>query len=322
MGVDYAARKSAKVNRKRRREDGETKRVRKRSGPRRLCRGLCYGEPVVNADELEPGESRRVLKNLKGEDPEKKGSKPRRRRGQGGKASERKSIPAPESVGEEEGASPMKTRTKPLPAKKQAPGTQLGQEESSSTKSAASSKTQYKLSTSMGDLPPPPSDDKKPSRALASVEGDAELRAALESAHPLVRECMRALGHTACMPVQILAWPLLLGQTDIQVVADPGAGKTLAFLLPLLALVADAREERARWLLARAAQADEVPLFPGALILVPARELARQVAAEAKKVERCARVAVGLVHGGVEKEGQVRLVAVGQDGALGRLRDR
>jgi ATP-dependent RNA helicase DeaD len=87
---------------------------------------------------------------------------------------------------------------------------------------------------------------------------------ALESANPedlpqALRDGMEGLGWPTLMPVQERAIPYLLGGQDLIVQARTGTGKTGAFLLPLLELL------------------DPEEATTQALILVPTRELARQI---------------------------------------------
>ena len=55
MGVDYQARKAAKRSRKNA-EELKPRRERKKKGPRRLCRGTCYQEPGLTAEDLAEGQ--------------------------------------------------------------------------------------------------------------------------------------------------------------------------------------------------------------------------------------------------------------------------
>ena len=74
-------------------------------------------------------------------------------------------------------------------------------------------------------------------------------------------------GHTEATPVQSAAIPPILRGEDVWACAQTGSGKTAAFVLPLLErLTADGRRGRGR--------------FTRALILVPTRELAAQIAGE------------------------------------------
>jgi ATP-dependent RNA helicase DeaD len=97
---------------------------------------------------------------------------------------------------------------------------------------------------------------------------------------PLQAACERA-GWPGLMPVQQKALPYMLAGRDIMVQAQTGSGKTGAFLLPLLGRL-------------KASQTS-----CQALILVPTRELAQQVAAEAGTVFAGTGIECIAVYGGV-----------------------
>lgn len=73
--------------------------------------------------------------------------------------------------------------------------------------------------------------------------------------------------------VQSACWPPLLSKRNCLVIAPPGQGKTLGYLLPIASLLID-----------RGHCAATHPPGPIALVLLPARELAQQVAAVARSV--------------------------------------
>ena len=83
------------------------------------------------------------------------------------------------------------------------------------------------------------------------------------------------MGITAPFPIQTLALPIALGGHDIIGQARTGTGKTLAFGIPLLQHLADTPASE--------------PTAPAALVVVPTRELAGQVAEDL----RVASVALG-----------------------------
>lgn len=93
---------------------------------------------------------------------------------------------------------------------------------------------------------------------------------------------LRRAGLTEPTPVQRQAIPAAMEGKDVIVQAQTGTGKTLAFLLPLL--------ERS----AAGGANDRV----GALILTPTRELAIQIAAEARKLADAVGATVLSVYGG------------------------
>lgn len=102
----------------------------------------------------------------------------------------------------------------------------------------------------------------------------------------LRQACARA-GWTDLMSVQQKAMPYVLAGRDVMVQARTGSGKTGAFILPLLTRLD--------------------PLKPTcqALVLVPTRELARQVAAEAEILAVDRGMHVVPVYGGVGYQAQI-----------------
>jgi len=115
--------------------------------------------------------------------------------------------------------------------------------------------------------------------AIAPEDALPEVKLA-DLAEPLRAACARA-GWPALMPVQEQALPYMLAGRDIMVQARTGSGKTGAFLLPLLGRL-------------KAAQP-----HCQALILVPTRELAQQVAADAATLFAGTGVECVAVYGGV-----------------------
>ena len=81
--------------------------------------------------------------------------------------------------------------------------------------------------------------------------------------HRELRLGLDALGHTQATEVQEAVVPLALSGADLQVSAETGSGKTLAYLLPMAQALLESG-------------ADSHPGTRG-LVLVPTRELARQV---------------------------------------------
>src|SRR5438874_8851794 len=76
-------------------------------------------------------------------------------------------------------------------------------------------------------------------------------------------DAVAALGYEEPTPVQREAIPLLLEGRDVLGQAETGTGKTAAFALPMLQIIAAAKRS---------------PRQTAGLVLVPTRELAMQVA--------------------------------------------
>lgn len=83
-------------------------------------------------------------------------------------------------------------------------------------------------------------------------------------------------------------WAPLAGRHDVQAVAEPGAGKTLTFLLPAAALLEGAAK---------------VPAATATvLVLEQARELAQQVGLVWKDLARLTGAQAAVIHGGVPRQ--------------------
>jgi superfamily II DNA/RNA helicase len=118
---------------------------------------------------------------------------------------------------------------------------------------------------------------------------------------------LEAAGIFTTFPIQTLALPLALRGQDIIGQARTGTGKTLAFGIPLLELVAEGPAGA-----------------PKALVVVPTRELAIQVADDLRTAAVNMRARVLTVYGGRAYEPQIDALTAGVDivvGTPGRLLD-
>ena len=121
-----------------------------------------------------------------------------------------------------------------------------------------------------------------------------------------LREAAGRSGWTDLMPVQARAMPYLLAGRDMMIQARTGSGKTGAYLLPMLKRLNPAQA---------ACQA---------LILVPTRELARQVWQEAETICGAAGFRTVAVYGGVGYGPQIEALREGAHivvGTPGRVLD-
>ena len=126
-----------------------------------------------------------------------------------------------------------------------------------------------------------------PSAGFASLELDPRVVAALT-----------ALGYEEPTPIQTAAIPPLLAGRDVLAQAATGTGKTAAFALPLLHrlnLDAAPRERTA------------------ALVLVPTRELAMQVAEAIHRYGKSLGAVAVPIYGGASMESQIRSLKRGVD---------
>src|SRR5688572_7015189 len=126
----------------------------------------------------------------------------------------------------------------------------------------------------------------------------------------LAPELVRAVadeGYAQPTPIQVEAIPLALAGRDLIGSAQTGTGKTAAFVLPILQRLAEGTHGVLR-----------------ALILVPTRELAEQVAASIKAYGRHTHLKGAAVYGGVGMDPQTRALRNGADIVVatpGRLLD-
>jgi superfamily II DNA/RNA helicase len=119
-------------------------------------------------------------------------------------------------------------------------------------------------------------------------------------------EALAAEGITTAFPIQALALPIALTGHDIIGQARTGTGKTLAFGIPMLERLGE--------------PADRRPLAPGALVVVPTRELAADLTTAGSR----SRARVLTVYGGRAYEPQIEALRAAVDvvvGTPGRLLD-
>ncbi|HYS12509.1 MAG TPA: DEAD/DEAH box helicase [Burkholderiaceae bacterium] len=119
-------------------------------------------------------------------------------------------------------------------------------------------------------------------------------------------------GYTEATPIQTQSIPVILAGRDVLGAAQTGTGKTAAFTLPLLQLLAAQPHERRH------------PKSVRALILTPTRELAAQVEESVRTYGRHMKVTSTLVYGGVGINPQIDALRRGVDilvATPGRLLD-
>lgn len=114
--------------------------------------------------------------------------------------------------------------------------------------------------------------------------------------HPKILKAIKELGYLHPTPIQQDAIPLVLEGKDLRASAQTGTGKTGAFMLPLLNRLANPSNKEG--------------IGPRALILVPTRELAMQVATESGKYSKyLSRMKTVCLYGGVPYGMQIRALA-------------
>jgi ATP-dependent RNA helicase DeaD len=125
--------------------------------------------------------------------------------------------------------------------------------------------------------------------------------------HPDVLRAVQEMGFSRPMPVQANTFQPIVDKRDLMVQSRTGSGKTAAFGIPMANGIVDPAEK-----------------FVQAIILLPTRELALQVAAELTKICAYRDLTVVPVYGGAPMGRQVELLRAGGQivcGTPGRVRD-
>lgn len=99
---------------------------------------------------------------------------------------------------------------------------------------------------------------------------------------PFLHKAIERAGYQNPTPIQAGLFPLIMDELDIIGQAQTGTGKTAAFTLPLVQIAAD----------------QDPAQGPVALVMVPTRELALQVATEVEKLSYTSQVTSVAVYGG------------------------
>ncbi|MDM7456188.1 MAG: DEAD/DEAH box helicase, partial [Tepidimonas sp.] len=131
---------------------------------------------------------------------------------------------------------------------------------------------------------------------------------------PALVEAVREQGYETPTPIQAEAIPAVLAGHDLLAGAQTGTGKTAAFTLPMLHLLASRGETPKRG----------QPRPIRALVLTPTRELAAQVEDSVKAYGKHLKLKSAVVFGGVGLNPQIEKLAKGVDilvATPGRLLD-
>jgi ATP-dependent RNA helicase RhlE len=124
-----------------------------------------------------------------------------------------------------------------------------------------------------------------------------------------VLQAVQEAGYTEPTPIQSAAIPPVLARHDLIGIAQTGTGKTAAFTLPMLTLLASRPTERRRI---------------RALIMAPTRELVVQIEENVRAYAKHLALRVATVFGGVGEQPQMRALREGADIIIatpGRLLD-
>lgn len=116
--------------------------------------------------------------------------------------------------------------------------------------------------------------------------------------HPKIRENLRQLEWKRPTDIQFKAIPSILKGEDVLAIAQTGTGKTAAFAIPVVHLLAEKR-----------------PFFdsPRCLVLAPTRELALQTTQVFEKIAAATGVKIHCIFGGVEQDSQIQKLEKGVD---------
>ena len=117
---------------------------------------------------------------------------------------------------------------------------------------------------------------------------------------PSLLKAVAAEGYQTPTPIQTRAIPELLAGRDLLGIAQTGTGKTAAFALPILQLLATSPGKRQ-------------PRACRSLILTPTRELASQIADSFRNYGRFERLRTAVAFGGVSIGKQIHALAQGVD---------
>ncbi|GLI64681.1 hypothetical protein VaNZ11_008035 [Volvox africanus] len=307
MGVDYVARKSAKKRKKRERQavgkDGVAQRERRRKKIRRLCQGVCYKTPELTEEDKRWSDQENG-DNVGALDSDVEEAVARVNSHQGASTTAAAATARGSRLQKQSAAADGK-KTKEKQKRKRA---DVGEDDDNG---GGGGRT--KLSTSVQLLAPSVLAQNARQAALRKLPVGAKTDA-LEQFPPLLQACMLSLHHLEPTPVQERCWPSALEGRDIQGVAEPGSGKTLAYLLPgLVKLQTDGHSAASH------------PEGPAMLVLLPTRELAQQVAGQCRAIRPVTGLRTLCVFGGAPREEQAALLLTKQPHVLvatpGRLLD-
>jgi ATP-dependent RNA helicase RhlE len=129
--------------------------------------------------------------------------------------------------------------------------------------------------------------------------------------HPQILKAIQEAGYTEPTPIQAAAIPLVMAGNDMIGIAQTGTGKTAAFTLPMLHLLAQLQGQG--------------PLRGiKALILAPTRELVAQIHDNVRAYAQHLPLKVAMIFGGVSERPQIEALRSGADLVIatpGRLID-
>ena len=119
--------------------------------------------------------------------------------------------------------------------------------------------------------------------------------------HPALKETLEKVGFKRPTDIQYKAIPPILKGEDVLAIAQTGTGKTAAFVVPLLHLLHERKVNQRR------------PDGVKCLVMVPTRELAKQIGEVFEKLGKYTKVTTFALYGGVEQEPQIQKLNDGVD---------
>src|SRR6185436_7255659 len=106
-------------------------------------------------------------------------------------------------------------------------------------------------------------------------------------------------GYTEPTPIQVAAIPSIIAGHDLIGIAQTGTGKTAAFTLPILTMLAALPPQQRR--------------ATKMLVIAPTRELVLQIEENVKAYAKHLPVSVATVYGGVGEHPQIKALRAGTD---------
>ena len=132
---------------------------------------------------------------------------------------------------------------------------------------------------------------------------------------PFIVKLFSDMGFTAPTPIQVESWPVIQSGKDLIGIAQTGSGKTLAYSVPMLMHVISQHNNMLK-------TARFQP--PITMVVLPTRELCRQVSLEYRKFANAIGIKVATVFGGEQKGLQISMINFGIHtiiGTPGRMLD-
>lgn len=117
---------------------------------------------------------------------------------------------------------------------------------------------------------------------------------------PEIKSNLEAMSFFRTTDIQFKTIPAILNGEDVLAIAQTGTGKTAAFAIPVINQIQETKTSR---------RGDGIRC----LVMVPTRELAKQIGSVCAKLTRSTGVTSYAIYGGVEEDPQIRQIAGGVD---------